>query len=161
MIVPTPKLLIVLIIFCSLAFGGCKARPVIKAQKPEEKSAFFTLAMSRDTVHQTTSAILKNVNVINTQIRYLPDEAKIKEPNFLKITIVYKNKRTIQAFTEHPLYKRFDLYSESGQIEPKLISLPQGEVVFRVPYFDDYKEVIIRETVSYKESATIILKHEK
>ncbi len=141
---------------------GCKARRIKKEPgQVKEQTAFFTLSMSRDTVRHTSAAAVKSVNVVDTKIRYLVDEAKAREPNFLKVTIVYKNKQTVLAVTEHPLYKRFDLYSESGQIESKLISLPQGETVLRVPYFDDYKEVVIRETVNYKEGAPIILKHEK
>lgn len=150
-------------LLCSTALlFACRAKRV-KTKKPAavEQSAFFTLSLSRDTVAKQTSARIKNVTVVDAKTRYMPDEAKAKEPNFLRIEVIYKNDQVLQAITEHPLYKRFDLYSESGQIESKLISLPQGEVIFRLPYFEEYKRIRIVETIGYKESPPIILKHEK
>lgn len=101
---------------------------------------------------------MKNVNVVDSKVRHVIDVAKTKEPNFLKIQILYTNNKVVDLVTEHPLYKRFDLYSESGKIESKLISLSQDLLIFRAPYFDQYKKITILETINFKQSAPIILK---
>ncbi len=145
----------------ALLLAGCRSKIKTQAVQPEEKSAFYTLTLSRDSTSKETKAAITNVIVANVKIRYQPDEAKAKEPNFLSIEITYKNNAVVRVFTEHPLYKRFDLYSESGQIESKLISLQKGEVVFRVPYFSDYKKIRITETVERKTAPPITLTHEK
>lgn len=99
-----------------------------------------------------------DVNVVNSKLRYFIDENKKKEPNYLHFTITYKNGKVIEANTEHPLFKRFDLYSESGKIESKSISLSQGEVFLRVPYFGKYKRISITEIINFKERPVIVIR---
>lgn len=150
------------ITLCCVMLFACRTSKVkTQVVEPEEKSAFYTLNLAHDSVKRETKAAITNVTVANLKIRYQPDEAKSKESSFLRIEITYSNDKIVEAFTEHPLRKRFDLYSESGQIESKLISLPQGEVVFRVPYFGAYKKIRIVETIDRKASPPINLKHEK
>lgn len=147
---------------CSaLLFACCTSRVKTQSIEPEEKSAFYTLSITRDSITKVTKAAITRLIVVDSRIRYQPDEAKTREPHYLSIEILYKNSRVVQAYTEHPLHKRFDLYSESGQIESKLISLQQGEVVFRVPYFGEYKKITVVETVDRKPLPALYLKHEK
>ncbi len=135
---------------------SCKAK---QTPEPEqEQGAFITLTLTRDSVATKTNFAISNVMVVNSKIRYLIDDIKKKDPNFLHITITYKNGKAIECYTEHPLFKRLDLYSESGKIESKSISLSQGEVVLRVPYFGKYKTVTIAETINFKEVQQVVLK---
>lgn len=143
----------------ALAFS-CKP-PKTVTKEPVEQTAFFTIELRRDSVSQKTSATIKTVNVVDQKIRYIVDEGQSRNPYFLKIVIEYRNGKMITGYTEHPLYKRVEIYSESGKIESKLISLSQGEVTLRVPYFENYKKVTIVENVNFKEEKPIVLKHEK
>ncbi len=126
-----------------------------------EKTAFYTLKVTKDTIKNTTTFSIIKIQLADVKLNYKIDVNQSKNPNFLKIEIVDKNKNVINAFTEHPLFKRFDLYRESGEIESKSISLQQGEVVLRVPYFADYKKMNITETVNFKQLNQVTITHEK
>lgn len=137
-----------------------------RTAKPEtsiaiEKTAFYTIKAVKDTIKNTTLFSVIKIQIADTKINYKIDESQSKNANFLKIEIVDKNNKIISAFTEHPLLKRFDLYRESGEIESKSISLQQGEVVLRVPYFTDYKKINITETVNFKQLNEVSITHEK
>ena len=143
----------------AICFWACRAKP---APPPIiEQAAFYTLSLNKDTVKKITTFKITNIKIVNTKINYHIDDQQAKNPNFLKIEITDKSKHVITAFTEHPLYKRFDLYQESGEIESKSISLQQGETIFRVPYFSDYKNIKITETVNFKETKQITIDNEK
>lgn len=146
-------------VMSSLFFLSCKATKVVEV--PVEKMAFYTLKVNRDTIKKETTFSVASVQVADAKLNYKLDTKQAKNPDFLKIEIIDKNERVISVLTEHPLFKRFDLYSESGEIESKSISLQQGEVTFRVPYYTDYKTIKITETINFKQSKQIILKHEK
>ena len=126
-----------------------------------EKTAFYTIKAIKDTIKNTTTFSVTTIQIADTKINYKIDANQSKNPYFLKIEIVDKNNTFINAFTEHPLFKRFDLYRESGEIESKSISLQQGEVVLRVPYFSDYKKMNITETVNFKQLKQVTITHEK
>ena len=126
-----------------------------------EKTAFYTLKVTKDTIKNITTFSVTTIQLADVKLNYKIDENQSKNPNFLKIEIVDENKNIIHAFTEHPLFKRFDLYRESGEIESKSISLQQGEVVIRVPYFADYKTMNITETVNFKPLKQVTITHEK
>lgn len=142
--------------------GACRSQsqPKTQAVQEQERCGFFTIRLERDTVTNKTTASLSDLKVVDTKVRYVLDEAKSHEPNFLKIEVIYSDHK-INAFTEHPLYKRLDLYSESGKIESKSISLSQGEVFLRIPYFGAYKRINIVPTVNFKELPAIIIRNEK
>ncbi len=145
---------VMMVLFC------CTAKK-IKEEKPvPEKTAFYTFAALRDTIKNTTVFRVLKVTVVNTKINYRVEFDKAKNPNSLKIEITDPHK-TITAYTDHPLFKKFDLYGDSGEIKSKLISLPKAEVTLRVPYFEEYKTIKITETINFKTSNPIILKHEK
>lgn len=131
------------------------------AEPPPEKTAFYTIEALRDTVKQVTTFKVIKVTVVDTKINYHVEEAKAKTRDFLKIEITGKKMPPILAYTEHPLFKKFDLYEQTGEITSKLISLPKGQVTVRVPYFEDYQTVRITETINFKEATPITLKHEK
>ncbi|PBQ31597.1 hypothetical protein CNR22_07395 [Sphingobacteriaceae bacterium] len=141
-----------------LALFACKSTKPKELAEIPEKTAFYTIELTRDTIANKTSAVVKNINVVDSKVRHTIDETKTKGPNYLKIQILYKNNKVVNLVTEHPLYKHFDLYSESGKIESKLISLSQDLLIFRAPYFDQFKKITILETINFKESAPIILK---
>ena len=141
-------------------FVGChttKSTPL----KVVEKTAFYTLKVSKDTIKNITTFSVTTIQLADVKLNYKIDEQQSKNPHFLKIEIIDENKNSIHAFTEHPLFKRFDLYRESGEIESKSISLQQGEVVLRVPYFADYKKINITETINFKPLNQVTITHEK
>lgn len=138
-------------------FFSCKVKEV-KKETIEEQCAFITIKVTRDSLAKKTSFQVTNINVVNSKLRYIVDEAKTREPNFLHITLIHKSGKVIEANTEHPLFKRFDLYSESGKIESKSISLSQGELFLRVPYFGKYKSINITETINYKEAPVFVIR---
>jgi hypothetical protein len=142
-----------------VCFLACRTKPV--PPPVVEQTAFYTLSLNRDTVKNVTGFDITKVQVTNTKINYRIEEHYAKNPNFLKIEITDKSNHIINAFTDHPLYKRFDLYKESGEIESKSISLQQGETVFRVPYFSEYKKIKITETINFTEVKHITINHEK
>ena len=140
---------------------SCKAKKVkAVTESLPEKAAFYTLEVLRDTVKKVTNFKLLKVTVVDTKIKYNADLAKTKNPDFLKIEITGKQSEPITAYTEHPLFKKFDLYSESGEIASKLISLQKGQVTFRVPYFEEYKTIKITETINFKVSTIKTINHE-
>ena len=143
----------------AVCFWACRVKPA----PPQiiEQTAFYTLSLNKDTIKKNTTFSITNVQIANTKINYKIDENQAKNPHFLKIEITDKSQHIINAFTEHPLYKRFDLFQESGEIESKSISLQQAEVVFRVPYFSDYKKIKITEIVNSKETKQITINNEK
>jgi|GEM_PF-1817314 len=156
------KILILFVFFCSGVYlHSCKAKKAVKTAVPDENCAFYAFKLSRDTILNKTRAEITNVNVVNSKVRYVVDEEKSRGPYFLKIEILYPGNKTIEAFTEHPLYKRVEIYSESGEITSKLISLSQGEVFLRVPSFGNYKRITISEIVDHKTFESIILKNDK
>jgi len=151
-------------IFLILTAGGilsfaCRTKQAIS--KPIEKTAFYTLTELKDSVTKKTTFKITNIQIADTKINYRVDEDKAKDPYYLKIEITDKSKMVTNAIAEHPLFKRFDLYSESGEIESKSISLQQGEVTFRVPYFSDYKKIKITEVINRTEQKPITITHEK
>lgn len=145
-----------------LCFCTCSHKKVTKQYvPPEEQSAFYTFSATRDTVKNLTVFALKNITLVNTKIKYKVDEAKAKEPYYLRVQIIGNSDNMVQAVIEHPLYKRMEVFSEEGQIESNLISLPQAEFTLRIPYFEEHKKIKIMEVINFKESSPIILKNEK
>lgn len=144
-----------------MVLAACKAKKVKTVAEPlPEKTAFYTLEALRDTVKKVTDFKLLKVTIVDTKIKYSADLAKAKNPDFLKIEITGKQSEPITAYTDHPLFKKFDLYSDSGEIASKLISLQKGQVTFRVPYFEEYKSIKITETIHFKVSTIKTINHE-
>ena len=141
--------------------SSCKTKKTI-ATKPAliEKTAFYTIEALRDTVKKITSFTLVKIITSDSKINYNADVAKAKDPFFLKIEITDSRSKTITAYTEHPLFKKFDLYSDNGEIKSKLISLQKGQVIFRIPYFENYKTIKITETINFKTATIETLNHE-
>jgi hypothetical protein len=145
-----------------LILPACKTKKQqVATGPPPEKTAFYTIEALRDTVKQITTFKVLKVTVVDTKINYHIDEAKTKTRDFLKIEIVGKQVSSIVAYCEHPLFKKFDLYEQTGEITSKLISLPKGQVTVRVPWFEEYQSIKITETINFKEANHISLKHEK
>lgn len=146
-------------LLAAFVFFSCKAQKTSKSDETvQEQGAFITIKATRDSIAKKTTFNIENVNVVSSKIRYLLDETKKKDPNFLHISINYKNGKVIEVYSEHPLFKRLDLYSESGKIEAKSISLSQAELFLRVPYFGNYKNITISETINFKEAQVVVLK---
>lgn len=138
-------------VFFALA---CKTRTIeekpVVAETPKEQGAFVNLKLQRDSINNKTLFKLAGVTVVDTKLRYVLDEAKAKAANFIQLEFVYSNGKSILVNAEHPLFKRFDLYEESGKIESKSISLSQGELFVKVPYYGKIKRLVLRETINYK-----------
>lgn len=142
------------------ALAACKTRKETPIVLPE-KTAFYTIEATRDTVQQLTSFRVLKVTVVDTKINYRIDEVKAKSRDFLKFEIITKNGEPVIAYSEHPLFRKFDLYEETGEISSKLISLPKGQVTLRVPYHENYTSLKVTETINFKAGKPVIVKHEK
>lgn len=147
------------IVICVVLFTACvslKEKPL-----PTEKTAFYTFSIQRDTIKNQTQFKVLDVQIADIKINYLVNKAIEKEPYYLKLEIVDDSKHQISALVSHPLYKRFDLYSESGEIESKSVKLQQAEFVVRVPFFSSYKTITFTETINFVSQKPITLKYEK
>jgi len=149
--------------FFSVAFAmmlfSCNAtKPIVN---PEERTAFYTIEAKKDSAKNETYFSVKDVQIANSKMHRKPNDDQSKNAYHLEIEIFDNSKNTVIVYTEHPLYKRFDLYEESGEIESKSISLQQGDVTFRAPFFTDYKKIKITETVNFKKLTPTIIKNEK
>lgn len=144
----------------ALLLTACKTKKVTPVVLPE-KTAFYTIEALRDTVKQVTTFKVIKVTVVDTKHNYHTDEVKAKNRDFLKIEIVGKQMPSIIAYSEHPLFKKFDLYEQTGEITSKLISLQKGQITVRVPWFEEYQSVRITETINFKTANPILLRHEK
>lgn len=127
-------------------------------QTLEEKTVFYSFQIIKDTVLNTLKCELINVQIVDSKTRYTIDKEKEKNQNFLKIEVIDKAKKQMIAICDHPLYKRFDLYSESGEIESKSVSLQKAELTIRVPYYKDYSIINITETVNFEKKETVVIK---
>lgn len=147
------------VLMALLALTACKTHKVPPVALPE-KTAFYTIEATRDTVKQVTTFKVLNVMVVDTKINYHADEAKAKSRDYLKFEIMTKQSAPVIAYSEHPLFKKFDLYEQSGEISSKLISLPKGQVTVRVPYTEAYTSIGITETINFKAGKPVIIRHE-
>lgn len=151
---------ILYVLMALLLLSACKTRKVAPVVLPE-KTAFYTIEATRDTVKQVTTFKVLKVMVVDTKINYRVDEAKAKSRDFLKFEIITKHSAPVIAYSEHPLFRKFDLYEETGEISSKLISLPKGQVTVRVPYTEEFTTIGITETINFKAGKPVIVKHEK
>lgn len=131
------------------------------AQEIKQKTAFYTIKLVYDSLKQKTSFTVKNVVVIDKVTKEQSNIRHLQSPDYLKIVIIDKSKHQSHLITEHPLHKHMELFSESGEIESKSISLPEGEVTFRVPYYSVFKKIKITEVKGLKKQRAVIIKHEK
>ncbi len=128
---------------------------------PDEKAAFYTLCMVKDTLDKKSFFYILKMDVVNNKIRFDDQISNTENPNYLKIEVTYKHEKVVTVYTEHPLHKKFDLYTENGEIESKSILLQRGEVVFRIPYFDAFQKIKITETVNLKTQPYGTIKNTK
>lgn len=151
------------LICLALSFAACKTRKREPAtfKLPAERTAFYTIEATRDSVKQKTEFRLLKMQVVDTKVNFRSEEEKASNPWHLKIEIVNKNAPAVTVYAEHPLFRRVDLFSESGEISSKFLSLPRGQFTLRVPYFEEYKKFTITETVGSKQADAIQLNHEK
>lgn len=138
----------------------CSCKTAKVAGSLAEKTAFYTLTVIKDTVKNTTAFKVTNIQVANSVLNKRSTDHQAHNPNYLYVQVIDQQKNIYEVYTEHPLYKRFDLYEESGEITSKSISLQQGDVTFRVPYYSNYKKIKISETVNFETKKTIIIKNE-
>jgi len=101
------------------------------------------------------------VKVADVKINQVPDEEAARKRSNIKIQITDKEKNTVITYIEHPLYRRFDVYEESGKIESKLVSLPEADMTIRVPYYVPYSKIELTETIDGKQGQSVVLKNEK
>lgn len=146
-----PLVFCVFLLFCEPA----------EAQEVKQKTAFYTIKLVYDSLNQKIFYKVKNVTVVDQVTREQSNIRYLQSPDYLKITIVDKSKHACQIITEHPLHKQVELFSESGEIESKSISLHEGEVTFRVPYYAVFKKIKITEVRDFKKKKPVIIKHEK
>ena len=150
-----------LVFFCFviLLFQNLNAQN--KNQRPVEKTAFYTIKATYDSVKNKTTYVVKSINVIDKATKPQSNIRHEQTPDYLKITVIDKSKHASSIITEHPLRKHVELFSESGEIESKSISLQQGEVIFKIPYYTPFKKIKITEVRNFKKTKTVIVKHEK
>ncbi len=99
--------------------------------------------------------------MVDSKIAYAIDEAAKEKESYVLIEIKDKAGNMIEAHAEHPLYRKFDVYEESGKIESKLVSLSEADMTIRVPYYSPYEKIKITETINRTQTLVTILKHEK
>lgn len=146
----------------TLLLTCCKTgRKSADTSLPPERTAFYTIEAQRDSVKKLTSFRVIKTQVVDTKVNYHMDEEKAKDPWYLKIEIDNRKAPDVIAYVAHPLFKNVDLFRESGEISSKFLSLPKGQFVIRVPYFEEYKTMTITETVNFKTAVPIRLAHEK
>ncbi|MCC6182373.1 MAG: hypothetical protein IT237_11125 [Bacteroidia bacterium] len=147
------------IVICVVLFTACvslKEKPL-----PIEKTAFYTFSIQRDTIKNQSQFKVLDVQIADTKINYHLNKAIEKEPYYIRLNIIDESKHQITALVSHPLYKRFDLYSETGEIESKSVKLQNAEFVLRVPFFSSYKTITFTETINFVNQKPITLKYEK
>lgn len=147
------------IVICVVLFTACvslKEKPL-----PIEKTAFYTFSIQRDTIKNQSQFKVLDVQIADTKINYHLNKAIEKEPYYIRLNIIDEFKHQITALVSHPLYKRFDLYSETGEIESKSVKLQNAEFVLRVPFFSSYKTITFTETINFVNQKPITLKYEK
>lgn len=132
-----------------------------KAQEVKQKTAFYTIKLVYDSLKQKTIYTVKNITIVDQVTKEQNNVRYLQSPDYLKITVVDKSKNSNQIITEHPLHKHVELFSESGEIESKSISLQEGEVTFRVPYYVGFKKIKVTEVRNFKKKKQVIIKHEK
>jgi len=149
--------------FCLLVFFcACRSKKIKTTKvKPEEKTAFYDLKFKHDSIQKKSIITINAIKVIDNKISYVLDDELAKKPSFVSIEITDKDKNTIKAYADHPLYRRFDLYEETGKIESKLVSLSEADMTIRVPYYSAYEKIKITETVNRTQTQVTILKNEK
>jgi hypothetical protein len=141
---------------------SCRTKKIKSTQlKPEEKTAFYDLKFKYDSILKKSIITLNSIKIIDQKINYVPDEQASKKLSFVYIEITDKDKNTIKAYAEHPLYRKFDVYEETGKIESKLVSLPEADMTIRVPYYSPYEKIKITEAINRTQTLTTILKNEK
>lgn len=141
---------------------ACKPQKIKSTKtRAEEKTAFYDFKFRYDSVHKKSIITINNIKVIENKINYLIDEEASKKQSSVCIEITDKDKNIIKAYAEHPLYRKFDLYEESGKIEAKLVSLPEADMTIRVPYYSPYTKIKITETVNKTQTQVTTLKNEK
>ena len=145
------------LIFLLLHYGKAQT----ENQTSIEKTAFYTLKVMYDSVKHQTRYAVKSITIIDKATKAQSNLRYEQSPDYLKITVIDKLKHNYNVVTEHPLYKHVELFSESGEIESKSVSLPQGEVTFRIPYYTAFKKIKITEVKNFKKQKTVIIKHEK
>lgn len=89
------------------------------------------------------------------------DETPKENASYVCFEIKDKDGNDIKAYMAHPLYRKFDVYEESGKIESKLVSLSEADMTIRVPYYSPYEKIKITETINRTQTLTTTLKHEK
>lgn len=142
-----------------LMVAACKARKAPLQELPV-KTAFYTIEAERDSMKRLTTFRIINVKVVDAQVNYRVDDARAGSRDYLKIEVRSKHAPPLTAYSEHPLFRKFDLYEEGGEIGSKLISLPKGRVTVRLPYYEPYSSIRITETVQFKTQKPISLSYE-
>ena len=125
----------------------------------QEKTAFYDFSFKYDTVNKKSVITLQGVKEVDVRAKRDNNEEAKNKPYYIEIEIKDKNNNLITVFAEHPLFRKFDVYEESGKIEAKLVYLPEGSLTIRVPYFVPYKTIKLTEHTD--KTFITIIKNEK
>lgn len=126
-----------------------------------EKTAFYDFKFKHDSLSKKTIITINSIKVADTKINYVIDNAAKENQSFVYIEIKDRDGNEIKAYAEHPLYRKFDLYEESGKIESKLVSLSEADMTIRVPYYSPHEKIKITETINKTQTLITTIKHEK
>lgn len=155
--------LYVISILCLLSvFFACTQRKIKTTKKPgAEKTAFYDLKFKYDSINKKSNISINSIKLADVKINYSIDEAARQKPSYVWIEITDSEGNQINACIEHPLYRKFDVYDESGKIESKLVSLTEADMTIRVPYYAPYKKIKLTETINGIQTMVTVLKNEK
>ncbi|MBP7809402.1 MAG: hypothetical protein KA163_08920 [Bacteroidia bacterium] len=144
-------------------FGlSCQSKKINSTPaKANEKTAFYDFKFIWDSISKKSQITVNTINVANTKSNFTQNNQGATLPNNVLIEITDKDGNNIKEHAEHPLAKKYDVFSENGEIEAKLVSLPEGNFIIRVPYYSDWKKIKITETIKGVKQTAIILKNEK
>lgn len=149
------------LIFASVLFA-CKPAKINTAKtNPEEKTAFYDFKFKHDSINKKTIISINGIKIVDAKVAHTLDETAKEKGSYVCFEIKDKNGNEIKTCIEHPLYRKFDVYEESGKIESKLVSLSEADMTIRVPYYSPYEKIKITETINQTQTPVTILKHEK
>lgn len=156
------KLVTTLAITICLFGLSCKSKKINSTPSiANEKTAFYDFKFIWDSINKKSQITLNTINVANAKSKFTQNKQDAALSNNVLIEITDKGGNNIKEQTEHPLAKKYDVFSENGEIEAKLVSLPEGNTIIRVPYYSDWKKIKITETIKGVKQTAIILKNEK
>jgi hypothetical protein len=155
------RFLFLSIILIYTFYTSCKSQKINTSQnKKEEKTAFYEFNFRYDSIAKKSIISLKGIKIADVKLN---PAINLSNPKFLSsiaIEIIDIENNHIFGIAEHPLFKKIDVFSESGEIEAKIVSLFEADLIIRAPYYKPYKKIKITETINNNKTYITFIKNE-